>query len=435
MKFIKSTFITFICNVFIFGVSIITTILTSRMLGTHGKGVLGVSNNIITFSLIILGFGISASNVFFIGKDKKKLNNILGSNLIVAIISIFAVIIVYILNLKYEFGAFKGVNNKLIITVFIIIPIINLKTLLISVFLGLQDIVNYNKANIVDKIVTFLMLVVAIFLFKSVYAVVMSGLIASAVMVILILYILKCKYKYKFSFEPSMFKEMMKYGIKAQIGNVIQTLNYRLDIFIINYYLPIAQVGIYTNAVALGETLWKITGSVGTVIFPMTTHSKNKVEMKDFINKVTRMSFHLIILGAIVLVIISKPLIYVLLGKDFLPAANALKFLIPGISVFSISNILSNYIAGVGQIEKNIISSSVSCVLTVVLDVMLIPVMGINGAAIGTSISYIVFTMITIGFYNRITGSKLSDILVLKKSDIVEIKNGIEKVVQKIKKR
>lgn len=435
MKFVKSAFITFISNIFIFGISIFTTIITSRMLGTEGSGILGVSNNIITFSLIIVGFGITASNVFFIGKDKDKINHILGANLIITIVSIVFVVIAYILNLKYNFKAFNGVSGKLLVVVFLVVPVTNLKTFLISILLGLQDIVNYNKANVIDKLLTFFMLVVSIFWFKSVYSVIMSGLVASVIMLVVVFYVIRYRYNYKFSFSIDMLKDMLRYGIKAQIGNVIQTLNYRLDIFIINYYLPVAQVGIYSRAVALGETLWKITGSVGTVILPMTTHSKDKIEMREFINKITRMSFYLILLGSVFLVIISKPLIMILLGKPFLPAADALNFLIPGISIFSISNILSNYIAGVGKVEKNIIASTVSCILTVVLDIMLIPKMGINGAAIGTSISYIVFTFITVKFYNDITGSKLRDIFILRKSDVLEIKGRIEKLVNKICKK
>lgn len=435
MKFIKSTFITFISNIFIFGISFLTTIITSRVLRTTGSGLLGVSNNIITFSLLIVGFGISASNVFFIGKDKKKINSILGANLIITIFSIIFVIIAYMLNLKFNFKAFSGVTGRLLVVVFLVVPVTNLKTLLISVLLGLQDIVNYNKANVIDKLLTFFMLVIFIFWFKSVYSVILSGLIASIIMLLMVFYIIRYKYKYKFSFEKYILKDMLRYGIKAQIGNIIQTLNYRLDIFIINYYLTLAQVGIYSRAVALGETLWKITGSVGTVVLPMTAHSKDKNEMKEFINKVTRISFYIILLGSVFLVIISRPLIQFLLGKPFLPAADALNFLIPGISVFSISNILSNYIAGVGKVEKNIIASIVSCILTVVLDIALIPTMGINGAALGTSVSYIVFTCITIRFYNNITGSKLKDIVILRKSDILEVKNGIQKFINKILKK
>ncbi len=432
MKFLKSTVLTFFTNIFIFSISLITTVVTSRVLGTNGKGILSVSNNLISLSLIFLGLGIASSNVYFIGRNKKNMEAIIGINIIIAIFSIGILFFIFFLNLKFNFEhLFKNLTNKIIIITFFSVPLMILKASLINILLGLQEIEKYNKINIIDNMVTLLMLFVFIFITKSVFWVIIGNIIAVTVILLILSYILFYKKRYKISFDYLLFKEMLNYGIKAQIGNAVQFLNYRLDVLIIQNKLAISQVGIYSNAVALCETMWKVPASVSTIVLPMTSNSENKEELPKFINKVTRVTFFIIILCTVFLFFIGPPLILFLLGKNFSGSCNALLLLLPGISVFSVCNILSSYFAGVGMIEKNIIASSVSCVVTVVLDLILIPKIGINGASIATSISYIIATGITIAFYINLTKSKILDILIIKKEDLIEVKTRIMEIVNR----
>jgi O-antigen/teichoic acid export membrane protein len=204
-----------------------------------------------------------------------------------------------------------------------------------------------------------------------------------------------------------------------------------LDVFILNYYLPIDQVGIYGIAVVLGETLWGVSGSIATVVFPVVSSSSDKKTLTVFTNQVTRVSLTLIVCFSLVLALISKPLIIFWFGQEFADATGALVWLLPGIAIFSVSNILANFLAGVGLLSRNIYSSIVSGVVTVVLDILLIPKIGINGASIATSLSYIVFTIMTIIFYTRHTQARWVDIVLIKAADIAMIKAYIMKRLNK----
>ena len=421
MNFLKSTILTVVTNVLLMFTAVAATIITSRMLGSYGKGVLAVSTNILSFSIIIFGLGFAASNVYFVGEDKNNTRKIAYINIMISCMSIIVLIPLYILNMKYNFAIFKGVNNLILIVVMVTIPFLNLKSSLINVLLGMQEIVEYNKVNLIDKVLTLIMLVFAILLYKNPLSVIISNFISVLFILVFVLNKINKKTEGIYTFDIKLFKRMLAYGIKAQIGNLVQLMNYRVNIFIINYFLAINQVGIYSNAVALGETLWQISGSIATVVFPMTTGSKNKEELKYFINKVTRISFTLIIIFSIILALISDKVIYILFGKEFMEASKALMFLLPGISIFSISNILSNYMAGVAKIQYNIYSSMISFAFTMVFNLILVPRIGISGAAIATSLSYIVFTICAIFFYKKITKSKLKDIIIIKKEDISEI--------------
>lgn len=419
MSFLRSAAITLFSNLFLLIVSIVITVVTSRVLGPEGRGILGIANNFLSFATLVVGFGMASANVYFIGKRPQAINKILGNNIIMIIGSIIFLVPLYFLNQHYQFAFLKGLDNTLFILVLVIVPLANLKAALIGVFLGVQDIIEYNRLNIIDTLFNLTLIVVFISVYRSPRSVILATLVGTVILCMIEFYIILKLKGHKIQTEFKLLTSMLGYGIKAQVGNIVQILNYRLDIFIINYFLSISQVGIYTIAVALGEMLWKVSGSVATLMFPIVSSSTNAEETNMFTNQVTRITFALITIFSVILALISKPLIWLLFGQEFMAAADALIWLIPGICIFSVSNVLANYLAGIGQIEKNIISSIVSCIVTVALDIFLIPRMGIKGASIATSISYIVFTFMTLMFYVRHTRSRWYDVIIIKQTDVM----------------
>lgn len=427
MGFVKSAAITFFSNLFLLGLSIISTTVIARMLGTNGKGVVDVANNFLTFATLILGLGIASANVFFLGRKKESLNEVFGNNILLSLLSLVLLVPFYFLNAHYHFPFLHGVTNFQILVVLIAVPIVNFKAAMINVLLGLQDFIEYNRLNIIDKVSSLLLLISFLFWHKTPTAVLMSTFIGAILVTAWEMYIIFGRLRVRPHFDLGLMRGMLGYGLKAQVGNIIQRLNYRLDVFIVTSFLPIGQVGIYGLAVNLGETLWGVTRSVSTVILPIASAAGDKKEMFTFTNQVTRISFALITLFSLTLALISKPLIILVFGPGFVASSVALLWLLPGVAIFSVSNILANYLAGVGLVEKNIYSSIVSAIITIVLDFWLIPRIGINGASIATSLSYITFTSMTLFFYSRYTGSSWPEVLLIKGKDIALIKVAVQK--------
>ncbi|MFZ3103062.1 MAG: flippase [Desulfitobacteriaceae bacterium] len=436
MGFTKSVTITFLSNLLQFLMAIITATILSRMLGPDGKGIVDVANNLLIFAVLFLGLGLASSNVFFLGKKRDQLEQIIGNNIWLTILGAFPLIPCYFLNTYYHFQFLRGVSNTQILIVLITVPLINYKSAMISIFLGLQDIVEYNRLNMIDKILSVILLIVFMLSLTSPSSALSATLGGTILLIIWVDYSLLTRMKQRPRFNFTLMQEMLGYGFKAQLGNIIQKLNYRLDVFMVSYFLPIGQVGIYGIAVVVGETLWGVSGSIATIVFPMIASAEDKKGMVAFTNQITRITFTLIACFSLMMALLSgvliRPFFVLWFGSvAFAPAAEALLWLLPGISIFSVSNILANYLAGVGLVSKNIYSSLVSAVVTVVLDLILIPRIGINGASIATSISYITFTLTTLIFYLNYTHSRWQDILLIKRVDIGLIKTILNRSFKK----
>jgi len=431
MGFTKSVTITFLSNLLVFFLSIVNTLILSRVLGPAGKGVVDVANNFLSFAIIILGMGFASSNIFFLGKDKKNANGIFGNNILIAILGMVVLVPFYFIQSRWQFKFLQGITNLQMLAILVTVPLITFKSAMINVLLGLQDIVEYNRINIVDKVLSLVLLAGFLLIAVSPTAAIMSILVGTVLICVWQVYIFRFGRGMTPKLDSSLLKAMLGYGLKAQTGNIIQRLNYRLDVFIVNYFLPIGQVGIYGIAVVLGETLWGVTGSMATLVFPIASSATDKKEMSVFTNQITRVSFAIIITFSILIALFGKIFIILFFGPAFVAAAGALLWLLPGISIFSVSNILASYLAGVGLLEKNIYASIVSGIVTVILDIYLIPRIGINGASIATSVSYTVCTLMTIWFYIQYTQARWQDILILKRSDIAQIRAFIANKINK----
>ena len=57
-------------------------------------------------------------------------------------------------------------------------------------------------------------------------------------------------------YDPAILRQMLAFGLRGYVGNLLQFFNYRLDLFIVGILLGPAAVGIYTAAIGLAELLW-----------------------------------------------------------------------------------------------------------------------------------------------------------------------------------
>ena len=84
----------------------------------------------------------------------------------------------------------------------------------------------------------------------------------------------------------------------------------------------------------------------------------------------------------------------------------------------SVGKILSSDLAGRNRPQYGMWASLTSLGLTVVLDIMLIPPLGITGGGIASSVAYAVTSIVLLGWYVRMSGNGPVSVLVMQRSDL-----------------
>ncbi len=226
----------------------------------------------------------------------------------------------------------------------------------------------------------------------------------------------------------NVVKDVIKYGGVAQLGNVIQYLNYRLSYYILNYFLGASFVGIYSVGIALSEAVWLIGNSIAYVQYAKISNTKDLGYARDITVRLSKFSFIITFTCLIFLLLIPSILFTAIFGRDFGPVKEIMFYLSPGIASFGLTIIISHYFAGIGKYYENTIASLIGLIVTVAFSFLLIPKYGYIGASIAASLSYIATSIFLIFRFFKETKMSFKEFYVTKKDiNFMLLKLGIKK--------
>lgn len=185
----------------------------------------------------------------------------------------------------------------------------------------------------------------------------------------------------KFQFET----EVLSQGLWVQGGQAVQFLNYRINFFILVFFMGNAALGIYNNAIVIGESLWILGHSLGQMLHMKILNSDNPIEHRNLTLRMLLLSFAGTTCMLGVLLIIPKAFWEWLFSKEFTEIKQLFYWLAPGILVFSISNILNHFFHAKNQFKFILFVNSIGLIIGVALSYSLIPLYGLNGACMAWS--------------------------------------------------
>lgn len=382
--------------------SVISAAIVAHWLGPQGKGMLGIALLVPGMLMLFMSGGIGIANVYFAGSRRLKVSTLTAnSSAFTLIATILALIMVVSLSATGLLETIiPGIPSWVVFIAMLGFPTGLLSRLFSSILQGLQRIAKLNLINLFQSVLTLLLTLLFVVVCKLNLIGALVASLAAGVLSLIFLCItlrreggvLRPLWKY------SVVRSTLSFGLRGHIGNLLQFFNYRLDMFILNYFLGPANVGIYIVSVRLAELLWHLPNSVSFVIFPKAAASSPE-EMNAFTPRVFWITLGLTALGALVLAFVGRPIINFVFSSAFISAYLPMLVLLPGVVLLGGAKVLTNEIAGRGYPHYNSVNAFLALVLTVVLDLILIPRYSVLGAALASTIAYTAIFLASIGFY------------------------------------
>ena len=211
---------------------------------------------------------------------------------------------------------------------------------------------------------------------------------------------------------------LFTYSIITLLSNSIQFLAYRIDYWFLDYYRDEKELGWYSLAVKLVQFLWILPVILAGIILPVVAASQRQVD-KDRLLSILRILYTLNSLAAILLFLACGWLIPFLFGQAFDQSVLLFRVLLPGVLLFGGATIFASYFAGINRLWVNFFASVLCLSVIVVLDIILIPSMGMQGAAIASTIGYGITALYYIIRYNVEERSGFTKIFVPARYDWV----------------
>ncbi len=196
------------------------------------------------------------------------------------------------------------------------------------------------------------------------------------------------------------FQQGLSYGSRVYLAGVAVLLMYRMDQFLVKYFCGDADMGRYSLATQVAESILLITGPMYMLTIPRTAQGGDKQANRET-PRTFRLVFWALVLALPVLYGLFLLLLAFLERRGYSPGDAALAFawLLPGMLFMGVDQIISGDLAGRGkQIWNTIVASSMLGV-NIALDLWWIPRYGIAGAAVATSVAYIAGCLITLGIF------------------------------------
>lgn len=197
--------------------------------------------------------------------------------------------------------------------------------------------------------------------------------------------------------------DILGFGTPLVLTMMITWLFQSFDKIAIRQWSSFDELGLYAAALKITALVSVLQGTFSTFWTPVAYEKFEKEpDNKYFFEKMNRIITFVMLLVAI-LSIVGKDFIVLLLGKEYRETANIMPFLVFMPIMYTISE---TTVLGINFFKKpkwHILIASISCVINVIGNWMLVPKYGAIGASISTAFSYVVFfilrTQISLIYY------------------------------------
>ena len=398
-------------------VGILNGILLARLLGPAGKGDYYLLILLPSTAMVLVQFGLPQAVSFYTARGRTA--GIMSRTFVLTVaLSVGALLAVALLLPFLQDAILHGISLDQFLVPLVALPIAVSATFTTAIIMGRRAVRWYSGINIAYPIGTGLLLVALGVLGPSVMGALVVYLIAITMRAIALAIGARRVSADNAGAESVSYRELVRYGLRVYPASLTGFFIYRVDAYLIAFLLvaPAVQLGYYSMAVGLAEMVFFFPNAVSNLFFPHVAGSTRE-ESDRQVAMVSRVT--LLVTGAFALALIpaAAVMIWVVL-PDFGPALPALIVLLPGVVALSLAKVVGAFVVGIGRPEIDSYVSVGALIVNIIANLILIPRLGIVGAAAASLISYSLTSLLLTLAAARFTTTSVADFWVPRASDV-----------------
>lgn len=385
------------------------------MLGPEYKGVQTIVLLIYSLVLPVFTFGVTGGVRYFLAQEfelKETLVSIVGIGFFYFLVNVGVLHALEWLNLlNLEILTISGLFYLTIIGLFFY----SFNNLFTRILLSLSQFVSYNRILLAYRCSYFLMIGLVYFFYSvKIKGVILAMVTSEGLHFCLLLYKILSKVKWRWRIDLVFIKKVHRYGIKVWLSEVLRISNRRLDQFVLASLLPAAALGIYAVGVTISELVQRIPQKIIPIFYNSVALEAAEDQKKKLLARVHRVVVWLTCLSALPLVLVGFWLISWLYGHHFSGAYYVLICYLPGTVVYMGTRVMLQYFSASAQLNNMSYIQLVGIGVGLPLYYFLIPIYGVIGAALSSSVAYLLTNVV--GFL-LLADLRFSDMYLPRKSD------------------
>jgi O-antigen/teichoic acid export membrane protein len=215
-----------------------------------------------------------------------------------------------------------------------------------------------------------------------------------------------------------VIRRLLVRGAPVSAANAMQLLNYRVDLIVVVAMLPLSAVGRYSVAVVLAEALLIATRAISSTVYGKipTRSERQAVELT-----VTAVRHSLIVgaAGMVAIAVGGRLLLGPVVGSSFTRAWVPMTILMPGVVALGLGEQFKPYLLiRLERSREYMISATGAMLVNLGLAIALIPTLGLDGAALSTTVSYLGGALYLAWRSASLAGTKRLTIFLPRRNDL-----------------
>ncbi|MCD6334620.1 MAG: polysaccharide biosynthesis C-terminal domain-containing protein [Candidatus Latescibacteria bacterium] len=457
MRFLHSFSLRLVSNGMVFATGLGNHILITRVLGPEGKGHYTLLSTTVMLLTVVFGEAISRSNAYLVGRDPKKLAPLSINTGFYGMAVVFFLTGIFFGGTYFSLWSDPGGPPVLWLLVFWVASATVLYRGIQLLFLGLERMGAYNGLPVFFALAYLIGNGIALKGIDGGLAGVMTSWVIAAILTIMLAFwflrrlsdtklqrlhhteaeeqrigsspiagegggnpqsAIRNPQSTGFSWSPDrrLFFRSMRFGLKAMLISLLLVLLFRVDVYLVRYFLGAEGTGIYSIAIVFAEMLQKIPNVAGTVLFSKIVAQEGE-ERDRLTTRVSRSIFVLTLIAAGGLALVGNRLIPLVFGAEFEGAYLPLLCMLPGVVAMASGSVINTNLWVQGYPPQAVIAPIAAVCTNVVLNLLLIPRFGLIGAGVATSAAYILWAGLLFAYFSKKTSLTLRELVMVRISD------------------
>jgi O-antigen/teichoic acid export membrane protein len=401
------------------GFGVLIGIITARTLGPDARGIFALVSTFPASLTTLFKFGQAQAVIYFIRREKEDVARVASTAIWFGLLT-GALLVALVLVFREQILAtvLRGVPMWALVAVCPMIPILLMESYLYGVLQATDRFRVYNARQIGESVIALLLMAtVLVGLGWGLPGALGVSVLLNIVMLVWVFWTVRKETPLGFQFDGVLLKRMLRYGGKSHLQIIASHFNFKTGLYLCSYYLTPADVAFYAIGAKFAEQMMSIPQSLGLAMFPrLAGLPEERVHAMTAAG--CRQTLAIAVVAALGLTFAGRFVIVTLYGAEYEPAAVPLRWIAWGIVMMSMYVLLSRDFTARDRQVINVIAAYIALGGNLVLGMLLIPELGIRGAAMSAACSYSIAALVLYGFFLRESGLPWYEPLVLNASDV-----------------
>lgn len=392
----------FIGSIFISICGLLLSIVLARWLGPTNLGLYRIAISVQGITALIANFGIGPAIVKYVAEykdNKEQLFQLCFSGIVNSIVFgiISSIVLVCLSGVIANIFKMNDLSTLLKLLA-IVFPFSSVLQISMGILNGLRNMKAYALLVIIQNGLMVILDIILVGIGLSIQGAVIGLIIANIGACIFGLYLCRNFFRFTFINIKLNSEKLLLFGSKIFGTNIINLLTSQADILLIGYFLSAREAGYYSIAIAICTLISILPSAVQMITYPTTSEywaQENFKTLQFMINKSIKYSLLILLPLGMIIGYLSKIIVGLIYGNVYYPAITPLYILLFGkIITGGIAQPVGGSFSGIGRPGLALLLDSITAIVAVILDVILIPYFGIIGAAVATSSAFLVKNLI-----------------------------------------